>query len=80
MFIAPKDHYFVEVDLCLIAGSMVKTPYGLIPIERIPVGKPIRVGHRDELVTHSYSTGFRETFDTYSNTGRKLGTTDNHPF
>lgn len=66
-------------DECFIAGTLIETESGPIPIERVHVGERVltRSGYRE--VTAVFSNGVQDVFSVPLSDGTTLVATGNHP-
>lgn len=71
-----EDH---AADECFVAGTLVSTVDGAMPIEELRVGDIVQTSDGPRPVSAVFSVGERDVFDLRTNAGRTLTGTANHP-
>lgn len=70
----------VLIDECFPAGTMIDTPRGQIPIEKLHVGQPVRNALGVGKIEAISSRPTRELIELKLNDGSTIKCTPNHPF
>jgi hypothetical protein len=71
-----EDH---AVDSCFVAGTMIETARGPIPIERVTLADHVMTRSGYQAVTAAFSAGERPVLSVRLSNGSTLTGTDDHP-
>jgi hypothetical protein len=71
-----EDHPY---DECFVAGTMIQSIHGEIPIENIRVGDLVETRNGLHPVDAVFSVGYRDVFKVLLSNGRSITGTSNHP-
>jgi len=79
-FIAPEDHFFVEIDGCIPGDVRVATTLGMERMDTINSSSSVVLKSETWRVDKAWPTGVKPIFEITTETGRVVRATHNHPF